>query len=88
MKRIVLTNLYWRVLNRDGVVKLFYDAEAIPDCKPQDILIAMKRDDKNDRYHNDACIVNVIHIQKVLPLDDKDKWFTVIIQLTGKLLDL
>lgn len=88
MKRIILTNLYWRVLMRDGCVKLFYDADAIPDCKPDDLLIAMKRDDKNDRYHNDAIAVTVVHIQKVLPLDDNDKWHTVIIKYKEKLVDL
>ena len=88
MKRIILTNLYWRVLNRDGRVKLFYDAEAIPDCQSGDTLIAMKRDDRNDRYHNDAHIVTVAHIQKVLPLDDTDRWHTIVIRSTGKLMDL
>lgn len=88
MKRIIMTNLYWRVLMRDGCVKMFYDVDFIPDCKVDDVLIAMKRDDKNDRYHNEAAVVTISHIQKVLPLDDNDKWHTIVLRLTGKLTDL
>lgn len=88
MRRIILSGLYWRALQHQRSVSLFYPTIGVIGYGPDEKVLVCQRERKGDKLTDMMCICTIAYAAHVNPSDPGNHYWKITLAMHDEVVDV